>query len=60
MPHGRLLKHPPTFLLPPPLLQGNCADVAPTGVACALDQCNGTAIASGPYCLKTCGRCSTV
>lgn len=39
-----------------------CVDVAPPGGACALDQCNSTAVtapADGtPYCLKTCGRCS--
>lgn len=46
--------------LPHPIaLAGNCVDRAPAGGSCTADQCDSTAYLAGPYCLKTCGRCTT-
>jgi hypothetical protein len=37
---------------------GMCIDTPPSGGSCVASECNSTAIIAGPYCLKTCGRCS--
>ena len=46
------------MLAPPPA--ANCVDTPPPTGTCAAEACNDPSLTSGPYCLRTCNRCSPV
>lgn len=48
-----------SWQLTPSLLVGDCADTPPPNGTCSEDACNSDAVTAGPYCLKTCHRCTT-
>lgn len=48
--------YPSTSWLPP----DGCSDTPPAGGSCSADACDSDAMKAGPYCLKTCNRCSSV